>query len=147
MASPVAGLRPMRAARFRTCRMPRPPIRMRSPFLRCLTILPTRPASMASACFFESSLSSATLAARCFNVTVVAGLVAMRPSSMKRWRGKSARHIDALDDSAATDHACFADSTDVFALPRHRDAVHGAYHASQKGPFWGGILDLRAGGL
>ena len=74
MASPVAGLRPMRAARLRTCRMPRPPMRIRSPFFRCLTIWPTRPPRMASACFFDSSLSSATLAARCFNVTVVAGL-------------------------------------------------------------------------
>jgi hypothetical protein len=66
---------------------------------------------------------------------------------MKRWRAKSARHSDALDDSAAADHACFADSTDVFALPRHPGVVHGAYKASQKGPFLAGILDLRAGGL
>jgi hypothetical protein len=66
---------------------------------------------------------------------------------MKRWRAKSARHSDALDDSAATDHACFADSTDVFALPHHLGAVQGAYKASQKGPFWAGILDLRAARL
>src|SRR5499425_3000642 len=36
IGSPVAGLRPIRAARLRTTRMPRPPMRMRSPFLRCL---------------------------------------------------------------------------------------------------------------
>jgi hypothetical protein len=36
IASPVAGLRPMRAPRFLTCKMPRPAIRIRSPFLRCL---------------------------------------------------------------------------------------------------------------
>src|SRR3984893_16014200 len=34
IGSPVAGLRPMRAARLRTCRMPKPTMRMRSPFLR-----------------------------------------------------------------------------------------------------------------
>ena len=40
--------RPMRAARLRTCRMPRPEILMRSPFLRCLVISPTRSPSRAS---------------------------------------------------------------------------------------------------
>src|SRR5262245_25503208 len=34
IGSPVAGLRPMRAARLRTCRMPRPTMRMRSPFFK-----------------------------------------------------------------------------------------------------------------
>jgi hypothetical protein len=32
-----------------------------------------------------------------------------------------------LDDSAAADHACFADSTDVFALPRYPGAAHGVH--------------------
>ena len=32
IASPVAGLQPMRAARLRTCRMPRPPSRCARPF-------------------------------------------------------------------------------------------------------------------
>ena len=32
IASPVAGLRPIRAARFLTCKIPRPAIRIRSPF-------------------------------------------------------------------------------------------------------------------
>ena len=39
MASPVAGLRPMRAGRLRTCRMPRPPMRMRAPRFRCLVMV------------------------------------------------------------------------------------------------------------
>src|SRR5262249_7126125 len=34
IGSPVAGLRPMRAARLRTTRTPRPAMRMRSPFFR-----------------------------------------------------------------------------------------------------------------
>src|SRR3979409_1818452 len=38
IGSPVAGLRPLRAARVRTTRMPSPPMRMRSAFLRGLTI-------------------------------------------------------------------------------------------------------------
>src|SRR5205823_9015107 len=42
MASPVAGLRPMRAARFLTCRLPRPEMRLREPVLRCLPRLATR---------------------------------------------------------------------------------------------------------
>src|SRR6266540_545404 len=42
IASPVAGLRPMRAARFLTCKIPSPAIRMRSPFLRCLVMRATR---------------------------------------------------------------------------------------------------------
>src|SRR3954452_7805519 len=71
MASPVAGLRPMRAARLRTWRMPRPTMRIRSPFLRCLVTLPTRSVRMASVCFFDSSWSSARPAARCLSVTVV----------------------------------------------------------------------------
>src|SRR6202165_4024743 len=71
IASPVAGLRPMRAARLRTCRMPRPTMRMRSPFFRCLVIRPTRSFRMASACFLDNSCSSAMAAARCLSVTVV----------------------------------------------------------------------------
>src|ERR1700692_4766905 len=118
MASPVAGLRPMRAARLRTCKMPSPPMRMRSPFLRCLTILPTRPPRMASACFFDSSLSSARLAARFFNVTVVdVVLAAIRSSSMNGSARKAPLTAKQLDDSDAAYHACFAGFTDVFAHP------------------------------
>src|SRR5262249_35924269 len=47
MASPVAGLRPIRAGRLRTCRMPRPPILMRLPFFRCLVISLIMPVSIA----------------------------------------------------------------------------------------------------
>src|SRR5438034_4084776 len=46
MASPVAGLRPMRAGRLRTCRIPRPGMRMRAPFFRCLPTLSTIPVRM-----------------------------------------------------------------------------------------------------
>jgi MFS family permease len=47
MASPVAGLRPIRAGRLRTCRMPRPTILMRLPFFRCLVISLIMPVSIA----------------------------------------------------------------------------------------------------
>ena len=110
---------------------------MRSPFFRCLTIWLTRPPRMASACFFESSLSSATLAARCFNVTVVAGCVAIRPSSIKRWRAK-------------TCPSCRCNSTirlplTTLVLPippmlsrilHHSYRLRGTYTASEKGRFW-----------
>jgi hypothetical protein len=54
---------------------------------------------MASACFLESSLSSARLAARCFNVTVGAvilpGVVVISPSyEAVAW--KSAAHGEAV---------------------------------------------------
>src|SRR6516162_1471843 len=71
IGSPVAGLRPMRAARLRTWRMPRPLMRMRSPFLRCLTRSPTKSLRIVSACFFGTSWVSARAAARCLMVTVV----------------------------------------------------------------------------
>src|SRR5262245_25157477 len=71
IGSPVAGLRPMRAARLRTCRMPRPLMRMRSPFLRCFTRRSTRSLRIVSACFFGTSWVSARDAARCLRVTVV----------------------------------------------------------------------------
>src|SRR5205823_12557505 len=70
IGSPVAGLRPIRAARWRTCRMPSPPMRRRLPFFRCLTMLPTMSLSIASACFFATSWLSASSAARCLRVTV-----------------------------------------------------------------------------
>src|SRR5712692_1818035 len=50
--------------------MPSPTIRIRLPFLRFLTTRPTRPVSIASACFFGTSLASASDAAKCFRVTV-----------------------------------------------------------------------------
>src|SRR5262249_667919 len=70
IGSPVAGLGPMRAARWRTARMPSPPMRMREPFLRCFTPCPTKSLSIVSACFFAISCSSASEAARCLRVTV-----------------------------------------------------------------------------
>src|SRR5487761_2272200 len=53
--------------------MPRPPMRMRSPFFRCFVTRATRSARIASACFFAISWSSASCAPRCFKVIVVAG--------------------------------------------------------------------------
>src|SRR5437016_1526912 len=70
IGSPVAGLRPIRAARWRTCRMPSPTRRRRLPFFRCLTMLPTRSLRIPSACFFAISWLSASSAARCLRVTV-----------------------------------------------------------------------------
>src|SRR5262245_6507880 len=49
MAWPVAGLRPMRAGRLRTCRMPRPFSLTRLPFFRCLAITATMSMRMALA--------------------------------------------------------------------------------------------------
>src|SRR6266700_2978271 len=89
MVSPVAGLRPSRAARLRTCRMPSPPMRMRSPFLRCLVTRLTRSPSTASVCFFDISWFSAKLAARCFIVTVgadfLAGAAMDDPPGCREW--------------------------------------------------------------
>src|SRR5215467_6137949 len=50
--------------------MPRPPMRMRSPFFRCLTTRPTKSPRIVSDCFFAISWLPARVAARCFNVTV-----------------------------------------------------------------------------
>src|SRR6202048_1048902 len=102
MGSPVAGLRPMRAARLRTCRMPSPPMRMRSPFLRCLVTRPTRSPSTASVCFFDISWDSERFAARCFRVTVagVPGFfAAMAGPPIKRGGVAPLHHDVALDDS------------------------------------------------
>jgi hypothetical protein len=49
MDSPVAGFRPIRAGKFRTCRIPRPLRRILSPFLRCSVAIVTRSARTASA--------------------------------------------------------------------------------------------------
>src|SRR4051812_48423057 len=77
IGSPVAGLRPMRAARFRTWSTPRPLILIRSPFFRCLATRSTMSVSTASACFLANSWFSASCAARCFRVTVACGAAAL----------------------------------------------------------------------
>src|SRR6201996_6009609 len=64
IASPVAGLRPMRGPRLRTTRMPRPFRRMRAPFFRCLVISPIVSSRIALAAFWESSCFSASWLAR-----------------------------------------------------------------------------------
>ena len=70
IASPVAGFRPILAARFRTWRMPRPVRRILSPFLRCRVANVTKSPRTASACFFGRSWLSDKPAARCFSVMV-----------------------------------------------------------------------------
>src|SRR5215213_9495642 len=108
IGSPVAGLRPMRAARLRTCRMPRPPMRMRSPFLRCFTTRSTMLPRIASACFFESSWPSATFAERCFSVTVGAvvlvAVAAMGKPLRLCGRWKHASYARPISDSYYRDY-------------------------------------------
>src|SRR3974377_508369 len=102
MVSPVAGLRPMRAARLRTTRMPRPPMRIRSPFLRCLVTRPTRSPRTASVWFFDISWDSERFAARCFRVTVDGVpdfFAAMAGTPNGQWRLETLHHAVALDDS------------------------------------------------
>src|SRR5215472_5952426 len=70
MASPVAGLRPMRAGRLRTCKMPRPLMRMRRPLFRCPAMASTMPASMSLVLTLGSPWLSARSAARWRSVTV-----------------------------------------------------------------------------
>src|ERR1700722_10640965 len=70
MASPVAGFRPIRAARFRTWRMPSPVRRILAPFLRWRVVSVTKSPSTASACLFAISWLSANSAARCLRVMV-----------------------------------------------------------------------------
>src|SRR5258705_7305500 len=65
--------------------MPRPTMRMRSPFFRCLVILPTMSVRMASAAFFDSSWASARSAARCLSVTVVGVAAFFAISGPPRW--------------------------------------------------------------
>src|SRR5215471_16797301 len=50
--SPVAGLRPTRAARLRTTKIPSPAIFTRSPFFKCSVIMPIRSSSICRPCFF-----------------------------------------------------------------------------------------------
>src|SRR5215475_9602946 len=63
IASPVAGLRPMRAGRLRTWRMPKPVMRTLLPFLRCLTTSPTKSSRALVASFFVMPVFSANSAA------------------------------------------------------------------------------------
>src|SRR5262249_42101501 len=89
IASPVAGLRPMRGPRLRTTRMPRPLRRMRAPFFRCLVIRPMVSSSIALALFWESSCFSASWLARLrveMVSTFAAALVAMGLSLLANQR-------------------------------------------------------------
>src|SRR5215472_16927248 len=119
MVSPVAGLRPSRAARLRTTRMPRPPMRMRSPFLRCLVTKPTRSPSTASVCFFDISWDSERFAARCLSVTVACApgfLAAMAgPPDCSKWP-KTTSHVVGLDDSNCVCHDFLAKNVGFLVL-------------------------------
>jgi hypothetical protein len=68
--APVAGFRPILAARFRTWSIPRPVRRNLAPFFRWRVVSVTKSPSTASACFFAMSWLSANSAARCLSVTV-----------------------------------------------------------------------------
>src|SRR5436305_7634580 len=70
IASPVAGLRPMRAGRLRTLRMPRPVMRTLLPFLRCFTTKPTKSSRQPVASFLVMPVFSASSAATLDNGTV-----------------------------------------------------------------------------
>lgn len=53
IVAPVAGLRPVRASRWRTSNVPIPLIRIRSPLFKWVVIVSIMPASNALACFWE----------------------------------------------------------------------------------------------
>src|SRR3954454_15703230 len=71
-ASPVAGLRPMRAGRLRTSRMPSAPKRIRSPRFRCAVTRSTTSSSRIIAARRGRSCSSAICSAKFFGVTTEA---------------------------------------------------------------------------
>src|ERR1700677_4456042 len=73
MVSPVAGLRPVRAARALSSRMPSPLMRIRSPRFRCVVIAVTNSASIPWACFFGRPWASPSCSNTVFNVTTGAG--------------------------------------------------------------------------
>src|SRR6202453_2514763 len=75
-ASPVCGLRPIRASRLFTWKIPSPTIRTLLPFTRCLASRSTVSVSMVSAWVLGSSCASAISAAICFSVTTGAGVLA-----------------------------------------------------------------------
>src|SRR5690606_19619335 len=73
MASPVAGLRPMRAARLRTCRMPRPVRRTLFPFFRFFTVSSTKSLKSSVAAFLDRPCFSASSAIS-FDIGIVGGV-------------------------------------------------------------------------
>src|SRR6185312_12496798 len=117
MASPVAGLRPMRGPRLRTTRMPRPLRRMRAPFFRCLVIRPMVSSSIALALFWESSCFSASWLAswRVETVsTLVAALVAIGQFPLNESTiGPNLLHFGGLQ---ATRHKKSPENRSFFAL-------------------------------
>src|SRR3954471_725522 len=70
IASPVAGLRPMRAGRLRTWKMPRPVTRTLLPFLRCFTTRAMNSSRAPVASFLVMPVFSANSAATLDSGTV-----------------------------------------------------------------------------
>src|SRR4051812_2768506 len=70
IGSPVAGLRPMRAGRLRTCMMPRSGMRILEPFFRAAVMSPTKSVSIATAWRFGRLCALPIHSARCFSVTI-----------------------------------------------------------------------------
>src|SRR4029078_12901538 len=79
IASPVAGLRPTRAARFRTRRIPRPAIFTCSPFLRCFLIIPASSSNISRPCFLVRSCCVANVKANVL-VVIVEAVMGFVPS-------------------------------------------------------------------
>src|ERR1700712_44449 len=69
MLSPVAGLRPMRASRVLTARIPSPLMRIRAPCFRCVVTAATKSASRMWACFFGRAYASPSCSNTAFSVT------------------------------------------------------------------------------
>src|ERR1700712_5683453 len=69
MLSPVAGLRPMRASRVLTARIPSPLMRIRAPRFRCVVTAATKSASRVWACFFGRACASPSCSNTAFSVT------------------------------------------------------------------------------
>src|ERR1700712_3516124 len=93
--APVAGLRPARAGRSLTSRIPRPLMRSRLPAVRCVTSRPTIFIRTASACFFGIEWLSPNCSARCFSVMTV-GVASF--GATRGWSG-----LDALVALARAD--------------------------------------------
>src|SRR3954467_5559098 len=80
-------------------------MRMRSPFLRCFTMSSIMLPRIASDCFFESSCASATLAERCFRVTVGAVVLAAMGLSPLIRQCEHASYARRISDSRWSDYA------------------------------------------
>src|SRR4051794_1030808 len=112
-ASPVAGLRPMRAGRLRTSRMPSAPKRIRSPRFRCAVTRSTTSSSTAAAARRGRSCASAICSARFFSVTTGAADVFAGAAGAAAFRGDFAG--EGAFAAAFLPAAGAADLADFFA--------------------------------